>query len=184
MPDELDRDDLQAETGFGTGLRAHILGRHGDGVDGEEPSAAPVPAAAPPEPDPDPAAAELAIMRVRLERQEAALAERERSLNVQAAALAAEAKRLADEKAELEQHLNVRDLLRQRAEREIERLWRAFDDALEATRAGGEPDYEIRLSAARALLAEAYAVPGDAAADAVELPDELAVLRDRKVQQS
>jgi hypothetical protein len=182
MPDELDRDDVQAETGFGTGLRAHILGRHGDEDELGEPAVAP--AATAPAPEPDPAATELEVMRVRLDRHEAALADRERSLSVQAAALAAEAKRLAEQKAELEQHLNVRDLLRQRAEREVERLWRAFDDALEATRAGGEPDYEIRLSAARALLAEAYAVPGEAAEPGAELPDELAVLRDRKVHQT
>src|ERR671937_258198 len=130
MLDELDREELQAETGFGTGLRAHIRGRHAD----------------------------------------------------EAQALAAEAKRLADQKAELERHLDVRDLLRRRAEQEVERLWRTFDEALEATRAGGEPDYEVRLSAARALLAEAYAAPGEGTSDADELPDELAALRERKVQ--
>jgi hypothetical protein len=135
-----------------------------------------------PQPEPDPVVLELEQIRLRLERKEAALEERERSLNVQAQALAAEAKRLADQKAELERHLDVRDLLRRRAEQEVERLWRTFDDALEAKRAGGEPDYEVRLSAARALLAEAYAAPGDDATDPAELPDELAALRERKVQ--
>jgi hypothetical protein len=180
MPDELDRDDLQAETGFGTGLRAHIRGRHADEDGVQEPAAAPPPA---PEPDPDPVALELEQLQARLTRQEAALAERERSLGVQGAALAAEATRLAEQRAELDKHLNVRELLRRRAEQEVERLWRTFDDALEATRVGGEPDYEIRLSAARALLAEAYAVPGEPSEPPLELPDELAVLRDRKVHQ-
>jgi hypothetical protein len=181
MLDELDRDGegLQAETGFGTGLRAHILGLHEEA----EHDALPEPTLPPlPHPEPDPALLELEQIRLRLERKDAALGERERSLNVQAQAVAAEAKRLADQKAELERHLDVRDLLRRRAEEEVERLWRTFDDALEATRAGGEPDFEVRLAAARALLAEAYAAPGADATDPAALPDELAVLRDRKGQ--
>ena len=115
MLDELDRDGdgLQAETGFGTGLRAHILGLH----EGAEHDALPEPTLPPlPQPEPDPIVLELEQLRLRLERKEAALEEHERSLNVQAQALAAEAKRLADQKAELERHLDVRDLLRRRAE--------------------------------------------------------------------
>ena len=178
MLDELDREELQAETGFGTGLRAHIRGRHED----DECEALPEPTPPPPVPEPDPAVLELEEIRLRLERKLAAVEEREQSLNVQAQALAAEAKRLADQKAELERHLDVRDLLRRRAEQEVERLWRTFDEALEATRAGGEPNFEVRLAAARALLAEAYAAPGEGTSDADELPDELAALRERKVQ--
>ena len=179
MLDELDREELQAETGFGTGLRAHILGRH----DEAEVEALPDPTPPPlPQPEPDSVVLELEQLRLRVERKEAALEERERSLGVQAQALAAEATRLAHQKAELERHLDVRDLLRRRAEQEVERLWRTFDEALEARRADGAPDFEVRLAAARALLAEAYAASGDNVLNPAELPDELAVLRERKVQ--
>ena len=182
MLDELRQDELQTETGFGTGLRAHIHGRR----DGEP--AEPLP----PEPPPvDEAAEELERERARVARLEAAIVERERSLSVQAAALVAEAKRLAEERAELERkaaelerHVSVRELLRRRAEREVERVWRSFAEALEATRPSGEPDYELRLTAARALLAEAYGSAEEAGELPSALPDELASLRERKVKQA
>lgn len=183
MLDELHRNDVQAETGFGTGLRAHLRERTGDDVAGDpgiESNPAPVPAPLPPL---DPAAVELEALRGRLEHAEAVLSERERSLNVRAAALAAEAERLKKQETEVERRLDVRELLRSRAEREAERLWHAFDEALGATREDGEPDFAVRVAAARALLAEAYAATGDSAGTMHELPDELAVLRERRVQQ-
>jgi hypothetical protein len=70
----------------------------------------------------------------------------------------------------------VRDLLRIRAGEQAERIWSVFDEALRATDAHGRPDHELRLRAARALLAEiegtATAVPRQPVAD-----DELAKLR-------
>jgi hypothetical protein len=67
----------------------------------------------------------------------------------------------------------VRDLLRIRAGEQAERIWSVFDEALRATDAHGRPDHELRLRAARALLAEiegpATAVPRQPVAD-----DELA----------
>lgn len=176
MLDDRDRDELQAETGFGTGLRAHLRGRHGDTEEELLPELPEVVAA---EGEPEAPDRELEQERD-LARLAAGFAERERSLTEQASALEAEAERLADERAELERHLDVRDLLRRRAEQEVERLWQTFSQALEATRPDGEPDFEVRLSAARALLAEAYAVPGESRP--LNLPDELAALREKKVQ--
>ena len=176
MLDELDRD-FEAETGFGTGLRRHLRGQN-DEAEAAAAEAAPV--AAPDEPDPR--ELELEQFRVRLERREQQLEEREQSLAVREQAVAKEAKRIADERADLEHHLDVRELLRARAELEAERLWRTFDEALEATGANGAPDYPTRLSAARALLAEAYAGNSAAApAGASAAADELAELRQRKV---
>jgi hypothetical protein len=176
MLDELERD-FEAETGFGTGLRAHLRAQYEPEPD-LEPEAEPVAAA---EPEPDPREVELAAIRDRLARAEAELLEREHSLAVREQALKAEAKRIADEREELEKHLDVRELLRERAEREAERLWRTFDEALEATSASGTPDYRTRLDAARALLAEAYAPNTEPTAADPAVPDELAVLRERKV---
>jgi hypothetical protein len=176
MLDELDRD-FEAETGFGTGLRRHLRGQNDEP---EVPPAIAAPEVAPDEPDPR--EVELEQYRVRLERREQQLAEREQSLAVREQALAKEAKRIAESRAELEHHLDVRELLRARAELEAERLWRTFDEALEANGANGGPDYPTRLSAARALLAEAYAGNTAAApAGAPPVADELAELRERRV---
>jgi hypothetical protein len=180
MLDELDRE-FEAETGFGTGLRRHLRGL-------EEPAAAEPDAAvevAPqPEPEqPDPREVAIEQLLLQLERRERDVVGREQSLAVREQALAKEATRIAAERAELEKHLDVRELLRERAEREAERLWRTFDEALEATGANGVPDYQTRLNAARALLAEAYASHVDPAADPA-VPDQLAELRERKVSQS
>jgi len=73
----------------------------------------------------------------------------------------------------------VRDLLRVRAGEQAERIWAVFDEALRATGADGRPDHELRLQAARALLAEIYGPPSAAGA---ELPDdELAKARRLKL---
>jgi hypothetical protein len=179
MHDELDRD-FEAETGFGTGLRAHLRAQHEPALELDEIAPGPeAEAAAEPE-GPDPREVELAAFRDRLTRIEAALAEREQSLAVREQALKAEAKRIAEERADLEQHLDVRELLRARAELEADRLWRTFDEALEATKADGAPDFRMRLDAARALLAEAYKTAEPTAADPA-VPDQLAEIRERKV---
>ena len=175
MLDELDRD-FEAETGFGTGLRRHLRGQN----DEPAPAAANAAPEVAPE-EPDAREVELEQYRIRLERRERQLAEREQSVVVREQALAKEAKRIADSRAELEHHLDVRELLRARAELEAERLWRPFDEALEARGADGAPDYQTRLSAARALLAEAYAGNAEPAARAATVADELAELRERKV---
>jgi hypothetical protein len=177
MLDELDRD-FEAETGFGTGLRRHLRGQ----IDEPELDAAEAALEAASD-EPDPRELELEQFRVRLERRAQQLGEREQSLVVREQALAKEAKRIAEKRADLEHHLDVRELLRARAELEAERLWRTFDEALEATGANGAPDYQTRLSAARALLAEAYS--GSVATPAAEpaVSDELADLRERKVVQ-
>ena len=71
----------------------------------------------------------------------------------------------------------VRDLLRDRAGEQAERIWAVFDDALRATDADGRPDHELRLRAARALLAE---ISGPSAEGPVVSEDELARLRRAK----
>jgi hypothetical protein len=175
MLQELDHE-FEAETGFGTGLRRHLLAQH------EEPEAVTEAVATAPDPDePDPRELALEQLLLQLERREQEVVQREQSLAVREQALAQEAKRVAHERAELEHHLDVRELLRARAELEAERLWRTFDEALEATGANGVPDYQTRLNAARALLAEAYATGAEAAAAQAAVPDQLAELRERKV---
>ena len=72
----------------------------------------------------------------------------------------------------------VRDILRSRAGEQAERIWAVFDEALEATDADGRPDHELRIRAARALLAEIYGPPGQT--DAERPIDELARLRRAK----
>jgi hypothetical protein len=54
-----------------------------------------------------------------------------------------------------------RAYLRRRVEESGEALWRVFQEALVATDVDGRPDFQMRLTAASALLAEAY---GDVAA--------------------
>ncbi len=72
----------------------------------------------------------------------------------------------------------VRDLLRTRAGEHAERIWTVFDEALRATGADGKPDHQLRLQAARALLAEIYGPPS---AERAEQPaDELARYRRAK----
>jgi hypothetical protein len=180
MHDELDRD-FEAETGFGTGLRAHLRAQFDPEPEPEEPPPAAANASASAEAEPDPREVELAAFRDRLTRIEAALAEREQSLVIREQALKAEAKRVAEERAELERHLDVRELLRARAELEADRLWQTFDEALQATTPEGAPDFRMRLDAARALLAEAYAPTAEPTAADPAVQDQLAELRERKV---
>jgi len=152
------------ETGFGTGLLAHIEGTG-------EPEAAPEQAA---EPQSEPVA----------EREEDA-AERERRLLEREVLLDAALRRVAEREAELEAAAAAEQpsmpprpvglMLRERAEREGERLWRAFDAALDATFADGRPDVRTRLEAAETLLAQLEL------ADAVMPPDELALRRDLRL---
>lgn len=83
----------------------------------------------------------------------------------------------------------VRDLLRVRAAEQAERIWSVFDDALRATDAHGRPDHELRLRAARALMAEISGPPaavreGCDAPRAAASDDELATLRRAKDRES
>ncbi len=70
----------------------------------------------------------------------------------------------------------VRGLLRIRAGEQAERIWSVFDEALRATDPHGRPDHELRLRAARALLAEIEG-PAAAAPRQQAVDDELAKLR-------
>jgi hypothetical protein len=70
---------------------------------------------------------------------------------------------------------SMRALVRERAEREAERVWSAFAGALDATLPDGRPDYATRLAAAQALLE----VGGEAATGASQ-SDELAGRRARR----
>jgi len=156
--------DAARETGFGTGLLAHIEGR-------DEPQTAPEPAA---EVEPEPVA----------EREDDP-EERERRLLEREAALDAALRRVAEREAALEAAAAAEQpllpqqpvgfMLRERAEREGERIWRAFDAALEATFPDGRPDVRTRLEAAETLLAQLEL------ADAVTPPDELALRRDLRL---
>jgi len=154
--------DAARETGFGTGLLAHIEGRDPEQPEPPEPAA---------EPDPPAEARDDA-------------AERERRLIEREAALEAALRRLAQREAALESAAAdqpplpkgpVAAILRERAEREGERLWRAFDGALDATFPDGRPDVRTRLEAAETLLAQLEL------ADAVMPADELALRRDLRL---
>lgn len=74
----------------------------------------------------------------------------------------------------------VRDLLRERVGEQAERIWSVFDEALRATGADGRPDHELRLRAARALLAEIYGPPSETRPEPAAALDELARLRRAK----
>jgi septal ring factor EnvC (AmiA/AmiB activator) len=151
------------ETWFGSGLRAHLGIRPGDEPAPAEPELAtePEPPAPPkitvPEP---PSFDEAAAERTRkLREAELELAERERRLNEEAERIERARTGLERRAAEIsraEAQLPVRDILRERAEREIDRLWRTIDDALEATFDDGKPDFHARLAAIKLLLGEAY----------------------------
>jgi hypothetical protein len=101
-------------------------------------------------------------------------------------ARAAELETRAAEVAAAERQLPVRSVLRERAERETDRLWGTIDQALEATFEDGKPDFHARLAAIKLLLGEAY----DDASAAEALPprdgrqpaDELAVRRAERFQ--
>ena len=78
------------------------------------------------------------------------------------------------------------EALRDRLESRIDLLWRTFEESLEANHADGTPDYRTRLDAARMLLGAAYpneaATDSTPAADEERLEDELARLRDRRLE--
>lgn len=183
--------DEHGETWFGSGLRAHL------GIE-------------PPVEEPEPRTPAAAVERVvvpepgdadLLEERLAAVAARERRLREAEQELEERGRRLAEEEARvdrdraelearataarLEGGAGVRDLIRDRAERETERLWRTIDEALEATFDDGRPDFHARLAAIKLLLGEAY---GDKPAAEVLPPrdeqpeDELAARRAERFQ--
>ena len=162
----------QTESGFGTGLRAH-LEQHRD------PQPEPAGDTSPPE-----VAAELAERVAFVAAAEAELLERERLLAEREAALRAEARRLAElgeaQAATPPERRYVRELLRERAEQHGDRIWRSVEGALEATRPDGRPDHETRLTALRLLLAEAYDADRRGAWPIPD--DELGRLRERRTQ--
>ena len=152
---DADPHNEHSETWFGSGLRAHL---------GIEPESRDVPGEA---------ADQAADLVVAAPDEIAQLAERERELREIASGLAERERRLAEDearvaaaRAELEEHtralahaepgVSVRELIRDRAERETERLWRTIDDALDATLDDGRPDFHARLAAIKLLLGEAY----------------------------
>ena len=61
--------------------------------------------------------------------------------------------------ARREQAKSVRDRLRDRVEREFERVWAAYSDGLEAVDSDGSRDFRARSLTASQLLAEAYGKP-------------------------
>jgi hypothetical protein len=179
---------------FGTGLRTH-LERTRAGEPEPEPTAE----------EPDLEAVALAAEEEALEERRRELSERreqiaavETTLRVREqritevrAKLADEERRLSAAEAELTtedkgkekrpaDRRRLRQLLRERAEQEAERVWGAFEQGLIAAHPDGSPDVATRIAAAKALLAEAYGPPGGAADMSDESPDELAPLRKRK----
>ncbi len=154
---------------FGSGLRAHL------GFEFAEPLALETPPPPDPVPEQDPREDELAQRLAFLAAAEDALAERERQI--------AEREATADQReTDLDRHeqavqtaVDVRRLLRHRAEQHADGVWRSFEEAMRATMRDGSPDHAMRIVAARALLAEAYTEAGGAA-----LEDELAQLRARR----
>lgn len=179
---------------FGTGLRTHLeRTRNGE----------PEPDPTPEEPDPEATALaaeeealegrrrELSDRREQIAAVETTLRVREQRITEVRAKLADEERRLSAAEAELTtegkgkekrpaDRRRLRQLLRERAERDAERVWGAFEQGLIATHPDGSPDIEARIAAAKALLAEAYGPPGGAADAADESPDELAPLRKQK----
>jgi hypothetical protein len=182
---------------FGSGLRAHLARRDdpiGPPKAPTSPPSAPKPqqAQAPTRNDLELMAAELEERSARLIRHQEELEAREKRLGEELAALNAAARLKAPEIApepapeQLEPRAASEEL-RDRLESRIDLLWRTFEDSLEASNGDGTPDYRTRLDAARMLLGAAY--PTDApssdstpAADEERLEDELARLRDRRLE--
>jgi hypothetical protein len=181
---------------FGSGLRAY-LARRDDAI---EPAEAPPAPRVPIEPLPTegPSRNELELMAAELEERSARLTRRQEDLQ-------AREQRLAEELTALNAAARLKapepvpspapepsrpraasDELRDRLEGRIDLLWRTFEESLEATQADGTPDYRTRLDAARMLLGAAY--PSEAASDSTpaaddeRLEDELARLRDRRLE--
>jgi hypothetical protein len=169
----------QLETGFGTGLRGHLHRA--------EPASPPPPERAPAHAPGGPDIAELEARSLALRTAAQALEERERRLAESRRELAAETERLGTEQAALDrltvaQGKPVPAVLRERAERHVERLWQSLFGALDATRPDGSADFPTRVSAARALLAAAYR-DGEAAGAGLEPgEDQLARLRARRAE--
>jgi hypothetical protein len=185
---------------FGSGLRAH-LARRDDPVEPVQAPASPRvlteprPAQGPTREELDLMAAELEERSARLMRLQENLQAREQRLAEEAAALNAAGRLKAPEPAPEPAPVPERSSepraasaeLRDRLEARIDLLWRTFEESLEATHADGTVDYRTRLDAARMLLGAAY--PSDAAApdstpaaDEERLEDELARLRDRRLE--
>jgi hypothetical protein len=175
--------DEQRETGFGTGLRAH-LGRE-DAPGPEAPPAEAPPLEQPrwegdPEPAPAPAPPVADDRAHELEAYAARLAERERRVAELEHELAEESQRLAAaDSVRTDPRRPVRELLREHAEEQAERLVLTFEQALEATEPDGRPDFSTRLTALRLLLDEAYREPAAGAPES-KIEDELAELRRRR----
>lgn len=168
-------DDAAAarESGFGTGLLAHLeRGRVPELEPELEPPAPPQAEPArpeprivvPPRPQPDP--------RAELERM---LAERDAALEAARAELALREAQLARTREASGGEASLPEHLRARAESAAERVWSAFGEALEATHPDGRPDHAMRIAAAQALLAELRLDPPGAA-----FADELARRRERR----
>jgi hypothetical protein len=182
---------------FGSGLRAH-LARRDDPIGPTEapasprPTSKPEPAQGPTRNDLELMAAELEERSARLIRHQEELEAREKRLGEELAALNAAARLKAPESApdptpEQVEPRAASEELRDRLEARIDLLWRTFEESLEANHGDGTPDYRTRLDAARMLLGAAYptdAAPSDStpAADEERLEDELARLRDRRLE--
>jgi hypothetical protein len=181
---------------FGSGLRAH-LARRDDLIEPTEAPASPrTPAKQKLEQgltlnDLDLMAAELEERSTRLARLQENLEAREKRLGEELAALNAAARLKAPETArepapEQVEPRAASEELRDRLEARIDLLWRTFEESLEATQPDGTPDYRTRLDAARMLLGAAYpneaATDSTPAADEERLEDELARLRDRRLE--
>jgi hypothetical protein len=169
----------ERETGFGTGLRAHL---------GRDATAPPPPPAPPPaleqprwegDPKPAPEPAHADERTRQLEAYAAELAERERRLAELEQELAEESQRLAAADAvRTAEPVPVPELLREHAEQHAERLLLTVEQALDATDQAGRPDHHARLAALRLLLDEAYRDP--AAERSSPIADELGELRRRR----
>jgi hypothetical protein len=180
---------------FGTGLRTHLeRSRNGD----PEPEPAPEPSS-----EEDALAAEeqaleerrrelaerreqiaavettLRVREQRIGEVRARLADEERRLSAAEEELAPRAKTSQKKKDRAAAKRQVRHLLRERAERDVERVWGTFELGLTANNPDGSPDVATRIAAAKALLAEAYGPPGGAAGSEGSA-DELAPLRERR----
>jgi hypothetical protein len=191
--DEFNIDD-QHETGFGTGLRAHLGYRAPaePAVDDFEPEPRgfepefeaplePVEWDSEPEHASVPDLAEPEQHARELEAHAAELAERERGLAELESEVAEESQRLAAADAmRTETRRPVRELLREYAEQSAERLVLTFEQALEATDHDGRPDFTTRLAALRLLLSESYDAPAEEASTPSRAEDELAELRRRR----
>lgn len=186
----VDPPNERDETWFGSGLRAHLGIQPSDEPAAVEPpdEAEPPPAPKIAVPEPPAFDAEAAERARRLRQAELELADRERALAEEAERIErtrAEVESREEEVARAERQLPVRDVLRERAERDTDRLWRTIDEALEATFDDGKPDFHARLAAIKLLLGEAY--DDESAAEALppreqQPEDELAVRRAERFQ--